>query len=492
MNYCRYRLSSLARKKLRWLRLSCLIPLAAAPMTLHAQGLLDRIKKRVDAGDVLDAVLDNREAFQGFSEADEQRMAQENAAEFEAQAPLWNDPALDQYLSDIVDRLATHAEQRSFDYRIRVVATPDVNAFTFGGGYLYVYAGLLALMNNEAQLAMVLGHEVAHVAESHVPEGIRAQAGINILGQLAGQAVAESGELSAEALQAAYSYSMNAAVNGHGRRQEREADELGLQYLVEAGYDPQEGVRAFEQLLQEFGDPDALRAFFYSDHPRTEDRLRRTTRLIESEHADALSAPDLVVNEEEYQRMTRGIRLAVNDAGGAGTHAGHLESNSAPTGTTQPASKQTPQIAGNAEPQDHPLISRFPGSTIVQYDRKNLDEQYWLTDEKIRVEGRVTRIAYQNSKEHSTLEIFRSYQNALRGAGFEEVFACQRDQCPSVKDYLDLPAETPIGRSERFFEDGRRALVAKRGDDYVLLLVYNQLDDHVVSRVRIVEGEPQE
>jgi hypothetical protein len=141
---------------------------------------------------------------------------------------------------------------------------------------------------------------------------------------------------------------------------------------------------------------------------------------------------------------------------------------------------------------DHPLLSRFPGSTIVQYDHKNFDEQFWLTDERIRVEGRITRIAYQNPKEHSTLEIFRSYQNALRGAGFEEAFACQTDQCPSVSDYLDLPAEAPIGRSERFFEDGRRALVAKRGDDYVLLLVYNQLDDHVVSRVRIVEGEPQE
>ncbi len=171
-------------------------------------------------------------------------------------------------------------------------------------------AGLLARMENEAQVAMVLGHEIAHAAESHVTEGMKADAGINLLGQLAGQAAAASGRIDGEVLAKTYEYSMNAAINGHGRQQESEADELGLEYMAKAGYDAREASGTFEQLLKEYGDAEKLDAFFYSSHPRNEERMARADAWAEANAARFESA-DSTVNTTEFQQVTHDIVVAM-------------------------------------------------------------------------------------------------------------------------------------------------------------------------------------
>ena len=130
-----------------------------------------------------------------FTEADEERMAQDNAKKFEEKNKLLDDPLLDTYLGDIVQHLVANAHPRPFTYSIRVVKDASINAFTFGGGILYVNAGLLARMENEAQLAMVIGHEIAHVTESHVTKGIEERYGMALLSQVAGEAAAASGKV---------------------------------------------------------------------------------------------------------------------------------------------------------------------------------------------------------------------------------------------------------------------------------------------------------
>ena len=106
-----------------------------------------------------------------FSEEDEERMAQAQAQKFDAQNRMWAEPLLEQYMTGLVQKIVAVARPRPFPYRVRVVSDPGVNAFTFGGGLLYVHAGLIARMENEAQLAMVLAHEIAHVTEGHVVKG---------------------------------------------------------------------------------------------------------------------------------------------------------------------------------------------------------------------------------------------------------------------------------------------------------------------------------
>jgi beta-barrel assembly-enhancing protease len=284
----------------------------AAPA--DAQRILDRLRDKLGpAGDVVETVVENRDAFEGFSEEEEIEIAQENSSQFDAQAKLWDDPALDAYLNGMVQRLSVHAMPRSFEYSVKVVADPSVNAFTFGAGRLYINAGLLARMENEAQVAMVLAHEIAHAAESHVTEGMKSNAGINMLGQLAGQAAASSGRIDYEVLQHTYNYSMNAAINGHGRGQESEADELGLEYLVNAGYDPREASGTFEQLLKEHGDPSKVEAFFYSSHPRNQERMERTTKWVEDKYSDRLATGTLIVDTQEYQDAVRNVVAAMRE-----------------------------------------------------------------------------------------------------------------------------------------------------------------------------------
>ncbi|MEW6246538.1 MAG: tetratricopeptide repeat protein [Nitrospirota bacterium] len=247
-----------------------------------------------------------------FTEADEERMAQENAKKYESSQRLWDDPLLDTYLNDIVQRLVAVAHPRPFTYSIRVVNDASINAFTFGGGLLYVNAGLLARMENEAQLAMVLAHEIAHVTESHVTKGIEGSYGFQVLGQLAAQAAEASGKvtLPPALLQKTYEYSMKAAISGHGRASETEADVVGLDYLVKAGYDPREAPKTFEQLLKEYGDQGALENFFYGDHPTNKSRIAKLTGLVQSKYSQDLASRKLLVNTDEFNRRTR--ELVVN------------------------------------------------------------------------------------------------------------------------------------------------------------------------------------
>jgi len=245
-----------------------------------------------------------------FSDADEARMARENAKKFEAEHQMWEDPLLEAYLTQITQRIVSVAKPRPFPYRIRVVNEASINAFTFGGGLIYVHAGLLARMENEAEFVTVLAHEIAHVTEQHVTKGIEAAYGIQLLGQVAATGAAASGTLPPAALEKTFEYSMNAAINGYGRSQETEADEVGLEYLVKAGYDPREAPRTFEQLMKEYGDQTSFQNFFYGSHPTNAARIERTTELVKSKYAKDLATRRLVVNTQEFMQRTRVLVVA--------------------------------------------------------------------------------------------------------------------------------------------------------------------------------------
>lgn len=159
----------------------------------------------------------------------------------------------------------------------------------------------------------------------------------------------------------------------------------------------------------------------------------------------------------------------------------------------------TADIEGSS---DHPWLTRFPGSQIVQWEVKPFDEVIWLGEKyresnirvryrEVQAEGRTTRITYLIPGEHSTLEIARSYERGLERAGFEVQFECLEDDCASIRKYLDLYGERPIGNGERFYSENRRSLVASRGQDFVFLFVYQNGQRDLVARLRVVEGEQE-
>ena len=246
-----------------------------------------------------------------FTDEDEGRMAQAQSQKFDAEHKMWPEPLLETYLTGMVQKLVAVAKPRPFPYRVRVVSDPTLNAFTFGGGLLYVHAGLIARMENEAQLAMVLGHEIAHVTEKHVTKGIEQAYTTQLIGSSAVVAGASTGILpTGDALNVAYDASMNAAVNGHGRGQEREADKVGMDYMVKAGYDPREGPITFELLLKEHGDQSRLANFFYGSHPNNVDRYETLSALVKAKYASDVKDKRLVVNTEEFKRVTRSVVIA--------------------------------------------------------------------------------------------------------------------------------------------------------------------------------------
>jgi predicted Zn-dependent protease len=247
-----------------------------------------------------------------FTEADEARLARESSGKFEAENAMVNDRLLEAYVGRLVQRIGGVAKPRPFAYRVRVVNNTGFNALTFGGGFVYVNAGLLARVESEAQLAMVLAHEVAHVTESHVTRGIQAEYGIQVLGQVAQSAAATAAvPVPAEALAKAYEYTMNAAINGHGRSQESEADDVGLEYTVRAGWDPREAIRVFEVLKAQHADSSALKNFFWENHPTSAARLARLTELITTKYAERLRSAKLVRNTTEFGQRTRDLVVAV-------------------------------------------------------------------------------------------------------------------------------------------------------------------------------------
>lgn len=265
-----------------------------------------KIDQAIGMGQQVGSVVAQRPSL---TEADEERIAQENAQKFEQSHKLWTDPVLNAYVADIVHHIVNVAHPRPFTYTVKVVDEASVNAFTFGGGLLYVHAGLLSRMDSEGQLAMVLAHEIAHVTESHVKSGIEGAYYIQVAGQLASQTAATSGRipLSPQTFQLGYDYSMKAALNGHTRSNESEADVIGLEYLVKAGYDPKEAPKTFEQLLKEYGDKSAVENFFYGNHPTSQARIEKLTGLIRSQYSQEANDPKRIANTDEFKRRTRDL-----------------------------------------------------------------------------------------------------------------------------------------------------------------------------------------
>ena len=186
----------------------------------------------------------------------------------------YNDVALGAYVAGVTARIAKNSDQPGIPYTVTVLDTPVVNAFALPGGYVYVTRGLLALANDEAELAGVIGHEIGHVAARHSAQRQSAAIGTSILSTILGAAIGSSSaaqalNLGGQGLLASYT-----------REQEYEADMLGVRYLARAGYD---GFAQGDFLISLAAESDlqarltnrqgAAQADWLSSHPATADRV---------------------------------------------------------------------------------------------------------------------------------------------------------------------------------------------------------------------------
>ncbi len=233
--------------------------------------------------------------------AQERAQSQQLVRQLEAKNMLVEDRALNSYVGSVVDRIERTRPPGSVPIQPYIIKDADVNAFTPGGGYLFVNAGLIAAMENEAQFATVIAHEIGHIDRGHIQAGQATRTGVQ-LGAAAAQIGGALLGIDPNLTQLGVGLGAQAAVSSFTRTQERDADLTGVRYVAAAGYDADEGARSFEVLRRLYGDGGVA---FLNSHPPTGERQQALTQA-----AVELGATQGYVGEAEYDRATQPLRQA--------------------------------------------------------------------------------------------------------------------------------------------------------------------------------------
>jgi predicted Zn-dependent protease len=227
-------------------------------------------------------------------------MGKEYAQQIDGSVKLVQDPVITEYVNRVGQNLVRNSDAR-VPFTIKVIDANEVNAFALPGGFLYVHSGLLLATDEEAELAGVMAHEVAHVAARHAARQMtRAN-----LANIASIPLIFVGGGVGYAARSAFGIGVPMSFMKFSRGFEEEADYLGLQYMYKTGYDPQSFMSFFERIqAKEKQKPGTLSKVFAS-HPPIESRIAKTQKQIESKLP---SSPQYVVTTSEFGEVR--MRLA--------------------------------------------------------------------------------------------------------------------------------------------------------------------------------------
>lgn len=255
----------------------------------------------------------NKRAY-GYSWEQEVQIGRESDPQIVQQYGLYDDDDLAQYVERLgqeilqyshLRREDTPAEFRNTPFTFRVLDSPVVNAFALPGGFIYVTRGLLAHLNNEAQLAVVLGHEIGHVAGRHASKRAASQSlgqGALLIGAVAGQAAL--GGNAAENILNTGGTAAGLLFLSYGREDERESDKVGVEYASMAGYQAGEGSAFFRSLKRISEQQNSELPSFLSSHPDPGEREQTIQRMAQTWSART-NATEL--NTQEYLNKINGI-----------------------------------------------------------------------------------------------------------------------------------------------------------------------------------------
>jgi predicted Zn-dependent protease len=197
-------------------------------------------------------------------------------AEFGGKVPH---AGLQSYIRGVGAKIAAVSD-RPMPYEFTLLASDIPNAFALPGGKLYVTAGLMSRMQNERELAAVLGHEVTHVAARHNVKGLQRQIGAAVLVELAGIMVGADKEAAAEAAAKIVAGMVNL---NYSRDHEYEADKYGIQYMSKAGYNPYGMVELLETLFALHDSEPGSFGEMFQTHPLTSKRINTAKDVIRND-----------------------------------------------------------------------------------------------------------------------------------------------------------------------------------------------------------------
>jgi predicted Zn-dependent protease len=247
--------------------------------------------KRNDPSEIGHRKVDGGPNF--YSVEKELALGRQLSLEVERQAKLFEDPIVCEYLNRLVQNLARHSDV-TFPVSIKIIESDQPNAFTLPGGHMFIDTGLIRLTESEAELAATLAHELGHVAARHATR----QATQSSLANIATIPLAILGGPAGMLARSAASVAMPMSFLKFSRVFETEADQLGLQYMYDAGYDPSGSVDIFERLeAMEKKKPGTI-AQLFNTHPMTSDRIQKAQKHIQNQLPPH---DEYVINTSEYE-----------------------------------------------------------------------------------------------------------------------------------------------------------------------------------------------
>lgn len=206
---------------------------------------------------------------------------------------------LQAYVTQIGMDLAaqTEADFPSLPWSFTFLNTDVINAFALPGGQVFITRGLVERMDNEAQLAGVLGHEIAHVTARHANNRLSRQLGLSVAAAIGGAVIGDDEDMQ---------LLVNGLVTGAGvyaltfdRGQESESDLLGMRYMVKAGYDPAAHLRVMQILAEASEGP--RQPEWLSTHPLPETRIEQIQELLSDEFQPFVNSPEYNLYRERFQ-----------------------------------------------------------------------------------------------------------------------------------------------------------------------------------------------
>jgi Zn-dependent protease with chaperone function len=235
--------------------------------------------------------------FNLFSRQQDVQLGEESAQQVVQKSQPVRNQFLQDYVNRVGQRLAQQPEARDsgFQFRFSVLNDPQVNAFALPGGPMFIYTGLLKIIDNEGELAGVMGHEMSHVILRHGTHEASKQQFIALPAALAGQIAGSGGTMLGRLTQLGIGLGANSVLLKFSRTAESEADALGSHIMAEAGYDPMEMAHLFQK-LEATGGSSGLE--FLSDHPNPGNRVQ----AIEAEIRH-LPARQYGYQTGDYQKM---------------------------------------------------------------------------------------------------------------------------------------------------------------------------------------------
>lgn len=212
-----------------------------------------------------------RQQIMIVSETQEERIGETLFSQIKAEAALSDDPRYNAFIREVGERIASAAEKPEYEWEFILIENPSINAFALPGGKVALNTGILPVCRDEAGVAAVMGHEVAHVIARHGAERMSQQQALQIGRAALSAALLGTSPIAREGLLQAYGLGAQVGVLlPYSRKHELEADRIGLILMARAGYNPEAAIGFWERMTEK---GNGASPEFLSTHPSDQKRV---------------------------------------------------------------------------------------------------------------------------------------------------------------------------------------------------------------------------